>query len=158
QVPVYYNQGPVLNVGGGGLGGFGGFGGGGPEWFGQTTTPMAPRLPLSPWDPDPTTQKPDRPQVDEMAQFRQMARQFGFVFDDATPRVVMRFPSNANDMVLSGTLAGGQALVNRAQVIDATLGKGHVVMFAVRPFWRWQSQGTYFLGFNAILNWNDLDA
>ncbi len=35
---------------------------------------------------------------------------------------------------------------------------GHVVMFAIRPFWRWQTQGTYVLGFNAILNWNDLDA
>ena len=36
--------------------------------------------------------------------------------------------------------------------------QGHVVMFAIRPFWRWQTQGTFFLGFNAILNWNDLDA
>jgi len=31
-------------------------------------------------------------------------------------------------------------------------------MFALRPFWRWQTQGTYFLGFNTILNWNHLDA
>ena len=31
-------------------------------------------------------------------------------------------------------------------------------MFAARPFWRSQTQGTYGLGFNAILNWNDLDA
>jgi len=31
-------------------------------------------------------------------------------------------------------------------------------MFAIRPFWRWQTQGTYTLGFNAIMNWNDLDA
>ena len=31
-------------------------------------------------------------------------------------------------------------------------------MFANRPFWRWQTQGNFFLGFNAILNWNDLDA
>ena len=38
------------------------------------------------------------------------------------------------------------------------LGKGHVVMFAIRPFWRWQTQGTYSLGFNSILNWNDLEA
>jgi hypothetical protein len=36
--------------------------------------------------------------------------------------------------------------------------KGHVVMFANRPYWRWQTQGNFFLGFNAILNWNDLDA
>jgi len=158
QVPVYFNQGPVLNVGGG-PGGFGGFGfGGGPPGVGQNTTPMATRLPLSPWDPDPATQKPERPQVDEMAQFRQMARQFGIVFDEVAPRVVMRFPQNPNDMLLSGTLAQGQLLANRAQIVDAPLGKGHVVMFAMRPFWRWQSQGTYFLGFNAILNWNDLDA
>jgi hypothetical protein len=38
------------------------------------------------------------------------------------------------------------------------LGKGHIGMFALRPFWRWQTQGTYFLGFNTILNWNHLDA
>ena len=31
-------------------------------------------------------------------------------------------------------------------------------MFAIRPFWRWQTQGTYIMGFNAIMNWNDLDA
>jgi hypothetical protein len=70
----------------------------------------------------------------------------------------MSFPSNADDMLLSGVLSGGQALANRAQVIDAPVGQGHVVMFAIRPFWRWQTQGTFFLGFNAILNWNDLDA
>jgi hypothetical protein len=77
---------------------------------------------------------------------------------DAQPRVIMSFPSNPDDMLLSGVLVGGQALANRAQVVDAPLGQGHVVMFAIRPFWRWQTQGTFFLGFNAILNWNDLDA
>jgi hypothetical protein len=70
----------------------------------------------------------------------------------------MQFPKEANDMLLSGTLAGGQAISERPLVLDASVGKGHVVMFALRPFWRWQTQGTYFLGFNAILNWNHLDA
>ena len=93
-----------------------------------------------------------------MAQFREAARAFGLGGDEARPRVVMQFPVNPNDMLLSGTLAGGQFLAGRAQVIDAPLGKGHVVSFAIRPFWRWQTQGNYFLGFNAILNWNDLDA
>jgi hypothetical protein len=71
---------------------------------------------------------------------------------------VIQFPSNPDDMLLSGTLAGGQAIAGRATLVDAKIGKGHVVMFALRPFWRWQTQGTYMLGFNAILNWNDLDA
>jgi hypothetical protein len=73
-------------------------------------------------------------------------------------RVILRFPTNTDDMLLSGTLAGGDALQNRALVIDAPLGKGHIVMFALRPFWRWQTQGTYTLAFNAIVNWDHLDA
>ena len=74
------------------------------------------------------------------------------------PRVVMQFSSDPNNLLLSGTLANGQFLTNRAAALDHPLGKGHVVMFAIRPFWRWQTQGTYTLGFNAIMNWNDLDA
>ena len=70
----------------------------------------------------------------------------------------MQFPANSNDMLLSGALTNGQLLANRALVVDVPLGQGHVVMFALRPFWRWQTQGTFFLGFNALLNWNDLDA
>src|SRR6185295_5649396 len=75
-----------------------------------------------------------------------------------SPRVVLSFPSSPDEMLLSGVLVGGQALANRVQVVDIPLGQGHVVSFAIRPFWRWQTQGTYFLAFNAILNWNDLDA
>jgi hypothetical protein len=79
---------------------------------------------------------------------------------DATsrPRVIVQFPSNPDEMLLSGVLVGGQALANRVQVVDIPVGEGHVVSFAIRPFWRWQTQGTFFLGFNTILNWNDLDA
>jgi hypothetical protein len=87
-----------------------------------------------------------------------MAQQFGITFDDTRPRVVVQFSANPTDMLLSGTLANGQFLANRAAALDHPVGKGHVVMFAIRPFWRWQTQGTYFLAFNAILNWNDLDA
>ena len=73
-------------------------------------------------------------------------------------RVVLRFPAKPDDMLLSGTLAGGEAIANRALAVDVPLGKGHIVLFALRPFWRWQTQGTYFLAFNAILNWDHLDA
>ena len=74
------------------------------------------------------------------------------------PRIVMQFPAKATDILLSGTLAGAETLVNRTLIADITLGQGHIVMFALRPFWRWQSQGSYFLAFNAILNWDALDS
>ena len=77
---------------------------------------------------------------------------------NARTRVVVQFPSKADDMLLSGTLEGGNTLQSRAQLVDESVGQGHIVMFAIRPFWRWQTQGTFAMGFNAILNWNDLDA
>lgn len=160
QVPVYFSQSPVLSAGGlpGGFGGFGRGGGSGIPGVGQNTTPMAERLRLSPWEAESAPRRPERPQADELAEFRQMARQFGVSLDESRPRVVLQFPQNPNDMLLSGTLVGGEYLAGRAQVVDAPVEQGHVVMFAIRPFWRWQTQGTYFLGFNAILHWNDLDA
>jgi hypothetical protein len=83
---------------------------------------------------------------------------FGGGAQGPAPRVLMSFPTDPNDMLLSGLLVGGESLAGRAVAIDAPIGKGHVVMFANRPYWRWQTQGNFFLGFNAILNWNDLDA
>jgi hypothetical protein len=158
QLPVYFNSAPVLNAGGGGgipaeFAGFAG-GAGGPS---QNITPMATRLRLSPWDSTASARQPAAPGEQSQAeQFRNMARQFGINVDEGRPRVIMQFPQNPNDMLLSGTLQNGNLLSGRAQVVDATVGQGHVVMFAIRPFWRWQTHGTFFLGFNTILNWNDL--
>jgi hypothetical protein len=159
QLPVYFNQAPVLNAGSGVPPEFAAFFGGasGPS---QNITPMASKVPLSPWEPDSsaTSEKPADAAADQVTQFRAMARAFGINTEESRPRVVMQFPANSSEMLLSGTLQNGQLLANRAQVLDAKVGEGHVVMFAIRPFWRWQTQGTFFLGFNAILNWNDLDA
>jgi hypothetical protein len=164
ELPVYFNQAPVLAVGGG-LGGFGGGRGGAPgtspnAGFGQNITPNAVPLRIQPFEPEPGEPAPDRarPAANDVAQLRQLAAQFGIAIDGTRPRVVMQFSSNPNDLLLSGTLANGQLLASRAAALDSPLGQGHVVMFAIRPFWRWQTQGTYSLGFNAIMNWNDLDA
>jgi len=70
----------------------------------------------------------------------------------------MQFPSDVNEILLSGGLANADQITGHAQLVDAPVGQGHVVMFGIRPFWRWQTHGTYILGFNAILNWNDLSA
>jgi len=162
DVPVYFNQSPVLSAGGGGIpaefAAFAGGGAGANAGLGQNVTPNAQPLRLSPFEPEPVDAADARPQADATADFRRTAAQFGITIDDSRPRVVMSFPQNPNDMLLSGTLANGQFLSNRAALVDVSLGKGHVVMFAIRPFWRWQTQGTYSLGFNALMNWNDLDA
>ncbi|HEX2721833.1 MAG TPA: hypothetical protein VHM24_02880, partial [Gemmatimonadaceae bacterium] len=71
-------------------------------------------------------------------------------------KVILRYHSNADSLLVSGLLAGGSELAGRAAVVDAPVGKGHVVLFGIRPLWRWQSQGSFALAINAIANWNHL--
>jgi len=165
DLPIYFNQDPVLSAGGGFGGGFGGGGGGlggrNSLTFGQNVTPNAVPVHISPWQPDEGDTTPELvhapSQGDQAESMRQMMRQYG-IQEDARPRVLMSFPTKPDDMLLSGMLADGQALSGKPLALDVSLGQGHIVMFALRPFWRWQTQGTYFLGFNTILNWNHLDA
>jgi hypothetical protein len=72
------------------------------------------------------------------------------------PRVILRFLDRADSLGISGMLNNPQDLQGKAAVIDAPLGNGHVVMFAIRPFWRYQTQGSWALALNAIANWNTL--
>jgi hypothetical protein len=73
------------------------------------------------------------------------------------PRVVMRF-GDARDLLVSGLLDGGNELAQRPMVVDVPVEKGHVVVFANNPIWRGETQGSYGLVFNAILNHDHLDA
>jgi hypothetical protein len=41
-------------------------------------------------------------------------------------------------------------------LIDAPLGAGHAVLFAFNPVWRHETQGSYALLFNALLNYKNL--
>jgi hypothetical protein len=74
----------------------------------------------------------------------------------ARPRVVLSFNPKRDSLRLSGLLVNGEELAGRPAVLDAPVGQGHVVLFAIRPFWRWETQGSFALVFNTILNWNDL--
>ena len=71
-------------------------------------------------------------------------------------RVLLRFHSQADSLLVSGLLVAGDELAGSAAVVDAPVGKGHVVLFGIRPMWRWESQGTFALVLNAIANWNSL--
>jgi hypothetical protein len=75
----------------------------------------------------------------------------------ARPRVVLRY-ANTGDLLVSGLLDGGAELGQHAAVIDSPYGAGHVVLFSNNPIWRAETKGSYFLLFNAILNFASLDA
>jgi hypothetical protein len=73
------------------------------------------------------------------------------------PRVVLRY-ADTKDLFVSGLLDGGDEIAQHAAVIDVPLGRGHVVLFSTNPMWRGQTKGSYFLVFNAILNFDNLNA
>jgi hypothetical protein len=155
---VYFSSAPVLNASAaGGFGGGGGRGGGEQiPGVGMNLTPNAVPERLATIDGTPS-RRPEAAQA-EGPGGGFGGGQFGGGPALPRPRVIMQFPNDPNDMLLSGGLVGGQVLSGRAIVVDAPVGKGHVVMFANRPYWRWETHGNFFLGFNAILNWNHLDA
>ncbi len=55
---------------------------------------------------------------------------------------------------ISGLLKGEKTLDGTAAIVDAPLGKGRVVLFAFNPLYRWMSQASFPMVFNAILNWD----
>ena len=71
-------------------------------------------------------------------------------------KVILRYHNTADSLLVSGLLAGGSELAGKAAVIDAPVGKGHVILFGIRPLWRWESQGSFAMAINAIANWNHL--
>jgi hypothetical protein len=73
------------------------------------------------------------------------------------PRVVLRF-GDSRDLLVSGLLEGGNSIAQRPAVVDVPHDKGHVILFSPNPMWRGETQGSYFMVFNAILNFDNLDA
>jgi hypothetical protein len=75
----------------------------------------------------------------------------------ARPRVVLRY-ADAKELLVSGLLDNGGELAQHAAIVDAPYGEGHVVLFSNNPFWRAETKGSYFLVFNAIMNFDSLGA
>jgi len=71
-------------------------------------------------------------------------------------RTILRFHDKADSLLVSGLMVGGEDLAGQAAVVDAPVGQGHVVMFGIRPMWRWESQGSFALPLNAITNWEHI--
>src|ERR1041384_5783572 len=153
-LPSYFSQAPLFQVATGGGGGFGGGGGQGggptPRASGRSgvTDPDVIQAMPQPRPADPANRTdPDQDQRESPF----------FVPPPLRPRVVLRFVSDEKNLLISGMLAGANELANRPAIVDVPVGRGHVVMFATNPMWRHQTQGEFFLLFNAALNYDNLN-
>jgi len=72
------------------------------------------------------------------------------------PRVILRF-ADAKSLLVSGLLDGAPELAEKPAVVDVPDGQGHILLFATNPMWRNEDSGSFFLLFNAMLNYRHLD-
>ncbi len=105
--------------------------------------------------PQPPVPPPgeDAPLTEEM---RESLRAY-LIPEEFRPRIIMRFADEKN-LLVSGMLGGGRELARRPSLIDVPRGKGHYLLFANNPMWRHETQGSFFLLFNAFLNAENLHA
>jgi len=163
NLAVYSDDGETFGVSNtaGGRGGFGGRGGGAaeratgrgtvddqdavqgmPALTPQFEAPIRPRV--QPWQAAPISDE-------------QLRNPLNIIPPDQRPRVVLRY-TDQRDLLVSGLLSGGADIAQRPVVVDAPLGKGHVVLFANNPVYRGETIGSYALVFNTLMNWDNLNA
>ncbi len=152
RLQVYFRQGPIFRIGAGG--GFQRR-----EDAEATAGRGSGRGSLN--DPDVVQGRryaPETPaRTTPAEQERAVVDERGSVAREQLPRVVLRFASE-RELLYSGLLSGGAELAGRPAVIDVPHGKGHVVLFSNNPMWREETMGSFFLVFNAMLNFDHLDA
>ena len=154
-LPIYFNQAPLFQVAALTFGGGDSTPGGRPSGRGSLTDPdIVQGMP----QPSPAVSPSPANRGEEQLTEEQRLQLGAFYVPPAQrPRVVLRFASDEKNLLVSGMLAGGSELANAPAVIDVPVGRGHVVMFATNPMWRHQTQGSFFLLFNAALNFDSLN-
>ncbi|MFC1500668.1 hypothetical protein ACFL6T_06615, partial [Candidatus Zixiibacteriota bacterium] len=159
ELGVYFHTSPIFagGSGGGSRRGSGGGGGGSGRETGRGSV----------GDPD-IVQGRSRTMgaqaIEEWQEQQRLEREAAAETDDQptsrppTTRTIMRFTRNVDELLISGGLANEDVLLGAPVVMDAPLGDGHVVLFSINPMWRGSTHGSYFLVFNTLLHWNNLDA
>ncbi len=71
-------------------------------------------------------------------------------------KTILKFTADPKNLLISGGLANGEELAGTPALVDSKLGDGHILMFSFNPMWRHQTHGSFFLVFNAMLNWKNL--
>jgi len=154
SLAMYCSNGPIFSINNG-VGGRGGRPAPRATGRGTPDDPDVPqgRPPAEIPDPPPRVEPWEAPKVTD----EQLRNAIGLIPPNQRPRVVLRY-ADSRDLFVSGLLDGGDEIAQRAAIIDVPSGNGHVVLFSTNPFWRGQTKGSYFLIFNAIMNWDNLNA
>lgn len=72
-------------------------------------------------------------------------------------KTILRFAQKVDELLISGGLANGEELAGAPAVVDCKLGDGHIVMFSINPMWRNETHGSFFLVFNSMIHYKNLD-
>ena len=65
-------------------------------------------------------------------------------------RIIATYPKDPKQILLSGWALGAEKIAGKAALVEFTVGKGKIILFAFRPQYRGQSLATFPLLFNAI--------
>jgi hypothetical protein len=69
---------------------------------------------------------------------------------DIKRSILASYPTDVEDILLSGYIRGGEALSRQASAVEFGVGKGQIVMFGFGVQHRAQTEGTFKMLFNAI--------
>ena len=72
-------------------------------------------------------------------------------------RVILRY-ADTKDLLISGLVEGGNDIAQHPAVLDIPSGSGHVILFSINPIYRGETENTYSLVLNTLLNFDSLNA
>jgi hypothetical protein len=71
-------------------------------------------------------------------------------------RVILRY-ADSKDLLISGLVENGNEIAQHPAVLDVPSGSGHVVLFSINPVYRGETESTYSLVLNTLLNFDSLN-
>ena len=72
-------------------------------------------------------------------------------------RVILRY-ADSKDLLISGLVENGNDIAQHPAVLDVPNGSGHVILFSINPVYRGETENTYSLVLNTLLNFDSLNA
>ncbi len=99
---------------------------------------------VQPWEAEPVTTE-------------QLRNGIGVIPPQYRPRVIFRY-ADAHDLLVSGLVEGGDEIAQHPAIVDVPMDSGHVVLFGNNPVYRGETEGTYSLVLNTIMNFDSLNA